>query len=251
MIVEGVKITQNKKKLKRSMEILKSLQYSTGLFGASRLDVSTGYNVAWIRDNLYESLGLEAAGDIKGVKKVLRALFDVFLKHEYKIDWAIVEKPDAKHKYIHARYHPESFEEFHEDWGNKQNDAVGFFLFRVGDLENKGIKTIRNGKDKNILQKLVWYLNSIEYWKDKDNGIWEENEEVHASSVGAVVAGLRAVQDIVDVPDPLIKKGEETLAKLLPRESVSKETDLALLSLIYPFDVVKDESLKKKIIKNG
>ena len=70
--------------------------------------------------------------------------------------------------------------------------------------------------------------------------MWEENEEVHASSVGACVAGLKKISKIIDVPPVLIQKGEETLNQLLPRESESKDTDLALLSLIYPYDVVSE-----------
>lgn len=212
---------------------------------ASKSSVKTGYNRAWIRDNIYETLGLEATGNKKEVIKAMRALLDVLLKHEYKIDWAIKEKPDARFKYIHARYDPGTHEEIYEEWGNKQNDAIGAILFRVGELEQKGVKIIRSKKDLRILQKLVFYLKSVEYWKDEDNGVWEENEEVHASSVGACVAGLKKISKIVDVPQSLIRKGQKTLNELLPRESVTKETDLALLSLIYPFEIVtKKQSLE-------
>ena len=71
--------------------------------------------------------------------------------------------------------------------------------------------------------------------------MWEEREEIHASSIGACVAGLKAVKHLVVVPDELIWKGECALAKLLPRESETKETDLALLSLIYPYAIVTPE----------
>lgn len=216
---------------------------------ASHASVKTGYNKAWLRDNIYESLGFEAVKNKKKLVRIYHALLDILLKHEYKIDCAIKEKPKYSYQYIHARYNPENFEEFWEEWGNKQNDAIGALLFKIGDLEEKGIKLIRNSNDLRILQKLVFYLASIEYWHDKDNGMWEENEEVHASSVGACVAGLKKIGKIVDVPDGLIEKGEETLRNLLPRESETKETDLALLSLIYPYSIV-DEEIKKKILEN-
>jgi phosphorylase kinase alpha/beta subunit len=181
--------------------------------------------------------------------KTYQALLEVLRKHEYKIDWAIVEKPRHRWQYIHARFDPETYDEFEEDWGNKQNDAVGALLFKIGDLESKGIKVIRNKDDERILQKLVYYLNSIQYWQDADSGMWEENEEVHASSVGACVAGLKKISKVVDVPQVLIQKGEEALNQLLPRESGSKDTDLALLSLIYPYDVVSDEQ-REQILRN-
>ncbi|MBW2995138.1 glycoside hydrolase family 15 [Candidatus Woesearchaeota archaeon] len=228
---------------------MKKLQHNSGLLSASALNVKTGYDKAWIRDNIYEALGFEAVNDTNSLLRVFHALLDIMQKHEYKIDWAIKHKPIHRYQYIHARFHPETFDEFHEEWGNKQNDAVGAFLFKVGDLLNNGIKVLRDVNDYRILQKLVWYLASIEYWHDKDNGMWEENEEVHASSVGACVAGLKKISKHVYVPDWLIEVGEQTLNSLLPRESETKEVDLALLSLIYPYDVVNEEQTKQ-ILEN-
>ena len=232
-----------------SVRMLKQLQHRTGLYSASKLNVATGYNKAWLRDNIYEALGMESVKDYDSVRKTYRALLDLFLKHEDKINCAIIEKPDATYKYIHARYNPVTFEEFHEEWGNKQNDAIGAFLFKIGDLERKGIKVLKDIKDYVMIQKLVNYLASIEYWHDKDNGIWEESEEIHASSIGACVAGLKAVKDIVIVPPWLIKAGEKALNKLLPSESASKKADLALLSLIYPYNVVSGKQ-KNQILDN-
>ncbi len=234
--------------MEKSIKILKSLQHDNGLFKAASCG-ETGYDKCWIRDTLYALLGLEAAKEMDSVVKGLHTLFDIFLKHEYKIDWAVKEKPQHKHQYIHARYDAKTYEEFHEDWGNKQNDAIGAFLWKVGDLERKGVKVLRGDNDSRILQKLVMYLASIEYWHDKDNGMWENDEEVHASSVGACVAGLLRVKGIVDVPNWLVNAGKETLWMLLPAESCSKKVDLALLSLIYPYDVV-DLAMKQKILSN-
>jgi phosphorylase kinase alpha/beta subunit len=232
-----------------SLSILKQLQHPKGLFVAA-LDKRTHYSrQAWIRDNIYASLGFEATKNYKEVIKAYQALLDTLKKHEYKIDWAIVEKPKERWQYIHARFCPDTFDEFHENWGNKQNDSIGAFLFKVGDLESKGIKVIRNSDDLRILQKLVYYLNSIQYWQDPDSGMWEENEEVHASSVGACVAGLKKISKIIDVPAVLIEKGMDTLNQLLPRESGSKDVDLALLSLIFPYNVVSVEQ-RDQILKN-
>src|SRR3989338_2895899 len=235
--------------LNQSLQILRKMQYPTGLFAASRMTARTGYNLAWIRDNVYTAIGLEAAQKYNIVKKTLRALLDVFLKHEYKIDWAIKEKPRHHYQYIHARYDPVTMEEIWEQWGNKQNDAIGALLFKIGDLEEKGIKITRNKNDLRILQKLVYYLQSIEYWHDKDNGMWEENEEIHASSIGACVAGLKKISKIVIVPQELITKGEEALSKLLPNESETKQVDMALLSLIYPYNIVTEDQ-KNAILNN-
>ncbi|MEM4254259.1 MAG: glycoside hydrolase family 15 protein [Candidatus Woesearchaeota archaeon] len=232
-----------------SIMLLQQLRYPSGLFAAAAQTVKTGYSRAWLRDNVYAALGLEAIGNYDAVVKTYKALLEVLKKHEYKIDWMIKEPhPKVAYRYIHARYDPVTGDEIKEEWGNKQNDAIGAILFKIGELVKKGILQLSDD-DKRIVQKLVEYLAAIEYWHDADNGMWEENEEVHASSIGACVAGLQAVKGIVEVPDELIQKGKDALNALLPRESVAKETDLALLSLIYPYDIV-DEKQRNAILKN-
>lgn len=236
--------------INHSIQLIQNLRYPTGLFAAAHKGVATGYSRAWIRDNIYATLGLEAVGDYVTVLQTYHALLDILRKHEFKIDWMIREpQPKAAYRYIHARYDPFTGNEIHEEWGNKQNDAVGALLFKIGDLQKKGLPILRDETDLRIIQKLVDYLASIEYWHDADNGMWEEAEEVHASSVGACVAGLDAVQHLVKVPESLIEQGKRTLNILLPRESGTKETDLALLSLIYPYDVVTEEQ-RDLILKN-
>lgn len=225
------------------IENIKSLHTDSGLFLASSQGVETGYDKAWLRDNFYISLGLEAAGEWGLVEDLWQAIIGIFCEHEDKIDWAAENQPEESWQYIHARYNPQTFEEFWEEWGNKQHDAVGAVLFKLGDLEAEGRGVITAERHKRIVQRLVDYLESVEYWHDPDNGVWEEYEEVHASSVGACVAGLRKVDelDFTDVPEGLIAKGEKKLDELLPRESESKFCDLAQLSLFYPYDLVPEE----------
>lgn len=245
--------------LDQHLQTLKGLQYDSGLFAASSKSVGTGYDKSWLRDNFYECLAFYVLKDYSTVKKTYRALLDLFIKHEYKIDYAIQRKPQHRHEYIHARFHPNTFDEFWEEWGNKQNDAIGAILFMVGHLEAVGIHILQTEKDKEIIQKLVLYLASLKYWEDPDSGMWEENEEVHASSVGACLAGLISVKKLpyIKVPVELIRNGKITLNRLLPRESEKKFVDLALLSLIYPYNVVtraqRDEILKNTeyhLVKN-
>lgn len=238
--------------IERHVDILKSLQSRTGLFVASSRDVQTGYDKSWLRDNFYETLAFEVIGDWATVEKTYSAILDIFLRYEDKIDWAITHKPEAPFQYIHARFHPDNFDEFWDDWGNKQNDAVGCILYRIGELEINLKRSILKTPDHvRIVNKLVQYLQSIQYWQDPDSGMWEEWEELHASSVGACVAGLRSVAKIptIAVPRWLIRKGEESLERILPRESQSKFVDLALLSLVWPYDVV-NQIQRDQILEN-
>ena len=231
---------------------LLSLRYPSGLFAAARTQSPTGYEKSWVRDNFYESMAFFELGRYSVCRKTLRSLLKIFTKHENKIDAAIREKPVHKMDYLHARYHPETFDEFWEDWGNKQNDSIGAVLFYVGKMTSTPeAKFSLTRAQKRIVQKIVRYLASIRYWEDQDSGMWEENEELHASSIAACVAGLKSIRQIpgLMVPDEIIFKGEQALLALLPRESPSKFVDLALLSVVWPYNQA-DPKIAQAIVEN-
>ena len=216
--------------------ILDSMRLPNGAYIASP---SIDYSYVWIRDVGYTVLPY-LDKDCTRYEQSFHALLDMFRRYEWKIDIHTRQKPVLPYEYIHARYAPD-LTELPQPWGHAQNDAVGLFLWGVGEGMRRGKAILRDEADRRVLQKLVTYLACMEYWHEPDNGMWEENVEVHASSVGACAAGLRAVRLLVDVPEWLIRKGEQVLASLLPRESATKESDLALLSLIYPYQVVSRE----------
>jgi GH15 family glucan-1,4-alpha-glucosidase len=132
-----------------------------------------------------------------------------------------------------------------QEWGHNQIDAISLFLWGVAEGIKKGKKIIRNDKDIIILQKIVHYLNSIEYHHCYDNSLWEEASEIHSSSIGSAVAALKHIKEIVEVPDEMIEKGEKALNDLLPFESITKPVDLAQLTLIYPFNVLPHDKAKE------
>lgn len=235
--------------IKHHLDIIRTMQTPTGVFTASGED--TFYNKAWLRDIYFIALSFLEVGELETVKKAAKALLTVLVKHQGKINWAIENRPHETWQYIHARFHPETFEEYWEEWGNSQNDAVGEVLNLLVELELRGESVIESDEERAILQKLVDYLCALEYWHDADNGIWEENLEVHASSVGSVVAALKKAKrlDWLSVPDWAIEAGEQALRELLPRESSSKFVDLALMTLIYPFAVTTEEETLN-ILKN-
>jgi len=53
----------------------------------------------------------------------------------------------------------------------------------------------------------------------------------------------------IEVPVWLVKKGQKALNSLLPRESEKKYVDLALLSLVWPYNVV-DATQREIILEN-
>ncbi len=239
------------KEIKQHLDVVRSLQKPSGVFTASAHNVATGYDKAWLRDIYFMTLGFLETGDLPVVQQAGKALLSVFVKHKDKINWAIQNKPHATWQYIHARFNPDSFEEYWEEWGNSQNDAVGEVLNLLVELEFRGASVIETTEEREMLQMIIDYLVKLEYWKDADNGIWEEAMEVHSSSIGSCVAALKKATklDWLKVPVQAIENGEQALRSLLPRESVTKFADLALLSLIYPF-AVTTESETIEILRN-
>ena len=219
--------------LNEATKVLDRMRLPNGAYTAS---LSQDYNYVWIRDVVYTVLPfLNDPSD--RYEKAFHALLDLFKTYAWKIDIHTKKKPIYLFEHIHARYSTD-LKELPVEWGHAQNDAIGAFLWGIGEGYRHGQKVIRNQDDLEIIQKLVDYLDCLQYWQAEDNGMWEENVEIHASSIGACVAGLQSVRMLVTVKDDLIKNGEEALRFLLPRESYTKNTDLALLSLIYPYRLV-------------
>lgn len=217
----------NQDKVTRSYEILDSMKLQNGLFVAAP---SNDYAYVWMRDNVYVSLAYlnKSCGTYE---TMYHRWLDMFKEYEWKLDVHCTIKPVYPFEYIHARY-SKDIKEIDVPWGHAQNDAVGGLLFGIGEGTKKGKAMIRDSHDLRIVQKLVQYLQTLEYWKCADSGAWEENMEVRSSSIAACVAGLRRLQDVVNVPQSLIDKGMAALYELFPYETPTRKSDLAQLSMI-------------------
>ncbi|MFP7299612.1 glycoside hydrolase family 15 protein [Neobacillus niacini] len=223
-----------------SYQILDQLRLPHGLYLASS---SKDYHYVWLRDSFYMSLPyLEKDNQI--YEMTYHRILDLFRDYEWKLDIHNVQRPREQWEYIHSRYSATDVKEINTPWGHAQHDAIGAILWGIGTGCKRGKKIIRDEKDHEIVQKLVGYLGCVQYWEDADNGMWEEWREVHSSSVGACVAGLEAVRDLVFVPGDWITKGRQTLSNLYPNESSDRPFDLAQLSLIFPYGVLLGEEAR-------
>jgi phosphorylase kinase alpha/beta subunit len=124
--------------------------------------------------------------------------------------------------------------------------------------------------DVETLALFPLYFRAITYWQDEDSGHWEETRKISASSIGTVVAGLKALKQLnlnaefvahccqydgeVITPqllNDLIEKGNTALLQILPAECLQpdpkkkRDTDGALLFLIYPLQVVSQTMARK------
>jgi phosphorylase kinase alpha/beta subunit len=151
-------------------------------------------------------------------------------------------------------------EEINQPWEHAQNDALGYFLWFYCKLISEKLLE-PNQHDVETLALFPLYFDAVSYWKDEDSGHWEETRKVEASSIGAVVAGLKALKELnmeisllshcyqyknkfitIELLNTLIQKGLNALEEILPWESKPKRRyDSALLFLIYPLQVINDE----------
>ncbi len=225
--------------------VLETLRMPNGLYLASTSDA---YHYVWIRDVCYTSLAFlpleeQAQSDNSQsshgrYEQTYHSMLDIFDQHRWKLDYHAEHRPQETYEYIHPRYRVESLAEVEEPWGNAQNDAIGAFLYGIGAGLKRGKPMLRHDADRDVIRKLIRYLTTLAYWQDADNGMWEENREVHASSIGACTAGLFAVQPWFPVDWTVIQQGLTSLFALLPRESALKDCDLAQLSLVYPYKLL-------------
>jgi GH15 family glucan-1,4-alpha-glucosidase len=233
------------RELKKSLERLRN---KNGVFIAAP---SSEYEACWIRDQLYSTLCYFYLGEIQKFREGVQVVFKTLHKHREKIEHVICDTPTEGYQYIHAKYDAQELNEITHDWGHHQLDAIGLFMYIVGFAKRNGIEICRSPRDKELIQLLVQYLTSVRYWEFPDHGMWEEGIDLHSSSIGAVVAGLTLIKEekIAVVPESLIVRGHKTLHWLLPNESPHREVDMALLTLLWPYNVIspdiRDEILQK------
>lgn len=253
--------------------ILSRQDPTTGLLPASTaITVHGDYTHAWVRDNVYSILAVWALGrawraddpaqadDLDAATtRLMRGLLAAMMRQAHKVER--FKRTQHPHDALHAKYSTQSGEPVVGDteWGHLQIDATAIFLLMLTQMSAGGLSIVRDRDELNFVQNLVWYLAHA--WRTPDYGIWERGHkrndgqaEVNASSVGMAKAALEVVNGAqllpgadsprIHVPADAIAQARHTLESLLPRESESKETDAALLSIIgFPAFAVGDATL--------
>lgn len=251
----------------------------TGLLPASTAITTHGdYTDAWVRDNVYSIMCVWTLGSAyqkSGEKirsdelnqstiKLMRGLLQSMMRQAPKVE-------KFKHTLnamdcLHAKYNTQTGLNVVEDheWGHLQIDATSIFLLMLAQMTASGLRIINTIDEVDFVQNLIYYIAFA--YRTPDYGIWERGNkinngktEINASSVGMAKAALQALDGlnlfgdkentravVHTIPDG-ISRARNTLKHLLPRESISKEVDSALLSIIgFPAFAVGDNKLVKQ-----
>ena len=275
----------NKELLKKHYDSVEKIILSkqdpiTGLLPASTAITAHGdYTDAWVRDNVYSILsvwGLALAykkDDVESVKgyelsqsvvKLMRGLLVSMMRQSDRVEKfkQSLDPLDA----LHAKYGTKTGLAVvgDDEWGHLQLDATSLFLLMLAQMITSGLKIIYTKDEVDFVQNLVHYISHT--YSVPDYGIWERGNkinhgttEINASSVGMAKAALEVMDGFNLYGTPEASEGAiyvvmsditrtcSTLESLLPRESLSKETDAALLSIIgYPAYAVENEELLGK-----
>ena len=259
--------------------IIKRQHPVTGLLPASTAITTHGdYTDAWVRDNVYSILSvwsLSRAFNRSGEKikcdelsqstiKLMRGLLQSMMRQSDKVETFknTLDPLDC----LHAKYSTTTGLTVVGDdqWGHLQIDATSIFLLMIAQMTASGLRIIQTIDEVDFIQNLVYYIAFA--YRIPDYGIWERGNkinngktEINASSVGMAKAALQALDGfnvfgidgnpkaiIHTIPDA-ISRARNTLTHLLPRESISKEVDSAILSIIgFPAFAVTDKVLVEK-----
>lgn len=252
----------------------------TGLLPASTsINAHGDYTDAWIRDNVYciqavWGLALayrRASPDhersyilSQSVVKLMRGLLNAMMRQSDRVETfkKTLDPADA----LHAKFgtHTGLAVVGDEEWGHLQLDAISLYLLMLSQMIASGLRVIYSIDEVNFVQNLVHYISRS--YCTPDYGIWERGNksnhgitEINCSSVGMAKAALEALSGfnlfgnvtsasgIIHVVPSDAARSRFTLKGLLPRESNSKETDAALLSIIgYPAYAVENNELVER-----
>lgn len=247
------------------------MRLPSGLFSASSAGeaiASSGYANVWVRDNVYVALAHHVIGQQAVAAGAARALMTFFDRHRHRFEGIISGVVDPKDVSMrpHVRFDGHSLEEIaNERWSHAQNDALGYFLWLYSRLAACGDVAL-DEPALSTLSLFPRYFEALPFWEDEDSGHWEETRKVSASSIGTVVAGLEALllvardqasrfqgpafgPGLLNLTAELAGRGRTALDDILPQECAqlssrqNRRYDSALLFLLFPLDVVKEEQM--------
>jgi hypothetical protein len=247
---------------------------SQGIFAATgglTHDSLSGYQNAWVRDNVMVANSFRLRGNIQIARAISDGLTKFFQKHLKRFH-NIIAKPGLKEdvqQRPHIRFNAATLEELPELWAHAQNDALGYALWLRLVLANdeKQPYAMRHA-DWDVYGLFPRYFRAIEFWHDADSGTWEETRKINNSSVGVVVAALEEMskhiaqmprvpraatadfpKELPGVVDGLLEQGREHLVKTFPFESPPQRlVDAAVLFLMHPVGIVREPARQDLIL---
>lgn len=240
---------------------------TTGLFSCG--------DIAHVRDSVYCAAALWALGlayrriDDDGGRgceleysavKCMRGILTCYMRQASKVEK--FKSTQTRENAIHCMYHFWTGDMIDGAYPHLQQEAVALFLLYLVQMTSSGLQIIFNTDEVAFVQNLVYYLERS--YRVPDFGTWRRGSkynngscELHASAVGAAKAALESANgfnlfgkqhgapwSVLWVDMDAHNRNRTVVDTLLPKESVSKNSDSAIIPVAsYPFFAVDDNKL--------
>jgi GH15 family glucan-1,4-alpha-glucosidase len=194
---------------RRSVEIVRAGQAPSGAYVAC--PAFPVYGFAWLRDGSFVADAMSRAGEVESAE----AFFD----------WAARVVLDRDGRGLATRYTLEGRDD-ESDWPHRQWDGWGLWLWAVSQHCER--HRVPADRWRPALDLAAGFLESV--WRQPCVDWWEEREGLHATTLGCVAAGLRA-----------LGRGEADAVLAALESEADWRPDASLLALATPLGVVPAE----------
>ncbi|XP_039260321.2 phosphorylase b kinase regulatory subunit beta-like [Styela clava] len=242
---------------------------TTGLFSCGK--------DAFVRDSVYCAVAIWSLGlayrridDDEGrcyelehcTVKCMRGILTCYMRQSFKVEKFKTEQTNANA--IHCKFDAWTGDATQGEYPHLQQDVVALFILYLVQMTASGLQIVFNTDEVAFVQNLVYYLERS--YRVPDFGMWGRgskynngNPELHASAVGAAKAALESVNgfnlfgkqhgapwSVIWVDMDAHNRNRTVVDSLLPKESISKNSDSAILpTTSFPFFALDDDDLCK------
>lgn len=237
----------------RSVEIISSYQDAGGAYPAS--PVFPVYGFCWFRDGAFIADAMSRAGSAASAERFFTWCSDIIVDRSTQID-TLVQRSTigdviTRDEHLPTRY-TMSGEATGEDWWDFQLDGYGTWMWALVEHSRRhGTALEPYGP---AIRLSVGYL--CEFWSQPCFDWWEEHpDQVHPSTLGALLAGLRAVSETGLLDGELARRCRDTctaIEELIATEGVAEghlvksigriDVDASLMACLTPFGVAPPAS---------
>lgn len=244
----------------RSVEILLAGQDESGAFIAS--PTFPIYGFSWLRDGAFCARALDLVGHQQAAGRFHRWVENVLLRHQESAEELIAQLQNGDlppiDQMLPTRYALDggierTAEIEDEPWPNYQLDGYGAWLHELGEHHRKtGVMDFNSSAVDLAARYLAaaWQTNCYDCWEEFGDG-------QHASTIGAIAAGLESAGKLLENKD-FLNCAEEVRTSLLERfirngrfckGATDDRLDASLLWLAVPFGVIElaDPVMKKTV----
>jgi GH15 family glucan-1,4-alpha-glucosidase len=197
--------------LRRSVEIIRSGQAPTGAYVASPAFRVYGYS--WLRDGSFIADAMSRAGEVESAEAFFAWCARLLVSRR-----DVIESGGR----LDARYTVDG-EEPPGPWSGYQLDGYGSWLWALAEHERRHVRRLEDVREGAVLS--ADYIEA--HWREPCFDWWEEREGLHAVTLAAVAAGLRA------------QGRDDTAVRALGVARLGDRLDASLLACGVPFGLVE------------